>query len=82
MSLLMPRSSYRRCPAPHCDRSWWTAHPLAMPCPYCGTMAKDASAGWPHGCESGHQAHGPGDCGQCVTDKAAKVRRKKERVTS
>jgi hypothetical protein len=81
MSRLMPRPSYRRCPAPHCDRGWWTAHPLAMLCPFCQTMALDASKGWPHVCESGHVANDPGDCGQCVTDRAAKVKRGKERAT-
>jgi hypothetical protein len=81
MSKLMPRPSHRWCAQHHCGRGWYTAHPFAMACPYCGTEAKDASSGWPYACESGHQANDPGDCGECVTEKAEKAKRKQERRT-
>jgi hypothetical protein len=80
MSKLMPQGSYRWCPTPSCAHRWYTALPVACTCPKCGAGVGDASDGWPHVCTQGHAEQRGGDCGQCRTDKADKVRRKQERT--
>ncbi len=65
MSALMPQGSYRWCKRPSCARRWYTAHPHAMACPYCGEMCMDATDGWPHVCGRGHGAQHAGECMEC-----------------